>query len=383
MKKRALFAGVLSVMLLMCSACAEEFSAVTAQNWLGQFAVSAGALPVRNDPQQTADPARAGEKLMEYDFGTVVLAGETLTPQAIAQIDIRSAQVRDPRGVSVGMDVGSALGGMYVSGAATQLYVLGTLDSGLGWSWAYVNEQGVYGVEYVCYGEEAGQMREYTLTYVIDHSGIITSIRLRMADATPAQAQSGFSTAQEILQRQHGEVYAAANGQEAFSSGDLQVMGGRALGVPVYDFVVRLGEPVEIQTLQEGRGRLLLYEGAVVEVGLYEPTGEEIVRGITALGSDITGPRGICTGMSVQEASALIRCDQDVSSMGGVLYLDGEAAGEPPYAELTRSADGSAALRYLCMDERGQLVCLEVGVSEGIVAYWRLEYEEGTYASGG
>ena len=76
--------------------------------------------------------------------------------------------------------------------------------------------------------------------------------------------------------------------------------------------------------------------------------------------------------MSVQEAAGLFRCDSDVSSMGGVLYLEGEAAGEPPYGEMVREAADGVLLRYVCSAEDGMNALLEIGVDSGAVIYWHM-----------
>ena len=74
----------------------------------------------------------------------------------------------------------------------------------------------------------------------------------------------------------------------------------------VEKWVARASEPQQVQTLPGGR--LLLYEGAAVELGLNEQTGEEVVRAVSATGESVEGPRGLRVGMSVQEAAALFAC---------------------------------------------------------------------------
>ena len=86
----------------------------------------------------------------------------------------------------------------------------------------------------------------------------------------------------------------------------------------------------------------------------------------------VYGPRGLSVGMAVQEAAALFRCDKEVSSLGGVLYLEGEALGEPPCGELMAGMGGEIVLRYVCLDEKGRTAVLEAGVRDGIVTYWHL-----------
>lgn len=363
----------LAVFLMFCcaqGALAQGYDAQTASAWLETFAGVIAQLEPLHDPAQTADPARAGQVLLEYDFGTVLVQGSDAAGD-ILQIDLRTPQIVDCRGVCVGMRMEDALDGERPGDSSTQLYVLGTQESGYGWRWAYVDGAQVYGVEYITYDGEDAAMTEYTLTYVID-GGVISAIRMRMSPATLAQAQEGLRTAEEIAGRQAGEVLALPSSAAAFCAADLQMMGGDVLGQPVADFVARIGEPQDVQALAEGRGRILVYDGAVVQLNLDKYTGVEVVRGVSVSSPAFFGPRRLTVGLSVQEAAALFRCDQEVSSLGGVLYLEGEAQGEPPYGELQAEAVGEAVLRYVCEAQDGRIAVLEAGISDGAVTYWRL-----------
>jgi len=358
-------------MVLMCAcATAQEYDAEVMTAWLDRFCDALAALPVAGDPRQTADPARPGEYLLEYEFGTVTArVPEAVRGGDILEIDVRTPQVTDCRGMRVGMTLSEVTGGQAIGRSSTQLYVLGTQEAGIGFSWAYLGESGVYGVEYITYGGADAGMTEYTLTYVLDAEQRVSAIRVRCAETTQAQAEQALRTAEEIAARQQGEVYAVKNDAPVLAEADLTVMGVRALGTQVADLVSALGEPVEVQALESGRGRLLLYEGAAVELGLNEQTGEEVVCGVSASGTDIAGPRGLCVGMSVQEAAALFRCDEDVYAVGGTLYMEGEAADEPPFGELTRSGEGTT-LRYAAALASGKTAVLEAGIRDGAVAYW-------------
>ena len=374
---------MIALALMLClsggAARAERLDAQTVEAWLSQLAQTLTSQQPLNDPEETIDPARDGQALFSYGFGTVVSASRDV-PQAerIAQVDIRTDELADCAGLRVGMTLADALDGAQVSGGETQLCVLELWTDGPGWRWAYIGEDGVYGVETVTYGTEPAALREYTLTYLID-GGQISGIRLRISAATQAEAEAGLRTAQEIALRQRGEVYAGANSAEIFLEQDMQVMGAPAIGVAVERLVARVGEPQQVQTLPGGR--LLVYAGAVVELGLNEQTGEEIVLSVSVTGETLEGPRGLRVGMSVQEAAALFACRQDVYASGGVLYLEGEALGEPPCGELTRE-NGGAQLRYLCQRQNGQTGVLEIGVQAGLVAYWRLSGEERRAADG-
>lgn len=384
MKKRivkgkitALFAA-LALCLGAHAPALAEFGADAAGAWLDAFAASLAQLAPVNDPQTTADPARAGLYLIEYEFGTVLSsrAGAPDAPvapdaQEIAEIDVRTDQVTDCRGVRVGMSLEEALGGVPVPEAGGQLAVLSTQESGYGWSWAYTGAQGVYGVEYITYGGEP--MTEYTLTYVIT-DGAVSAIRMRMAGATLAQAQEGLATAEEIAARQGtgDEALVKANGSAMFLPTDLQVMGVDALGVPVASLIAVMGEPDEVQTLPGGAGRMLVYGGAVVQLGLDEATGEEIVRSVSAGGEAIAGPRGLRVGMSLAEAAALFRCDADVGAQGGALYVEGEALGDAPCGMASVGEGGEITLSYACLDADGGEFRLEIGALEGSVVYWYL-----------
>ena len=366
--------AVLALLLMVC-AHALAYDAATAGNWMEQFALALESIAPMYDAVQTADPARAGEYLIEYEFGTV-LSRVPVNPSAadILEIDVRTSQVTDCRGVRVGMDLDAALDGASPVISGTQLYVLETAASEYGWSWAYLSDYGVYGVEYIAYGGDETGMQEYTLTYVIEND-LISAIRVKTANATMAQAQDGLKTAQEIADKQDMEPYVVRNTQPSYAASDLQVRGYACLGEPVANLIAYLGEPAEVQTLPQGGGRVLTYDGAAVRLMLDEKTGEEIVRGVSVSSPAITGPRRLMVGMRVQEAGALARCDESLYSRGGSLYLEGEAQGEAPYGEMTAEHGGENLLTYVCVDGRGQVVMLQIGVQDGVVAYWQIGYE--------
>lgn len=375
MKRIVCILSALILMLVGVSVSAQSFDADMASAWLQQLVQLLDAASLVNDPAMTADPARAGERLYAYDFGTVTVQGDQLTADAILEVEIRGEQMEDCRGVRTGMGMYAALDAAQPSASATQLYVLGIQESGLGWSWAYVSDEGVYGIEYISYGADDLKLREYTLTYIID-DGIISAIRLRTADAAQAQAEQAMATALEIMNRQHGEICVLVNQETALACEDLRLKDHLILGQPVVQMIAAAGEPSEIQTLPEGRGRIIVYDGIVAELDFREETGEEIVTGVTVSTGAVTGPRGVTAGMSVQEASALFRCDQEISAMGGVLYLDGEAKGEPPYAELIRETTGKT-LRYVCLMEDRQTARLDLGIQDDSIAYWHMYIERG------
>ena len=363
-----------ATMLCICMPVfALAYDAGIAEAWLEQFALALVQLTPVNDPSATSDPARAGQVLLEYEFGTVLAADEQpSSAEDILEIDVRTQQVTDCRGVRVGMPMEQALAGTAVGPSGTQLYVLGTQEAG--WHWAYIGDGQVYGVEYIAYSKNGMQMREYTLTYVLD-AGKISAIRMKVMPATRAQMEEGLATAREIASRQFGEMLIASNQASAFDQYDLQVMDGDALGRPVAELIARMGEPQEIQTLPEGRGRILVYDGAAVRLALDEHTGVEVVRGVSATGNQTAGPRRLSVGMSVQEAAELFLCEEDVSSLGGTLYLAGEALGEPPYGEL-RVSGGTMTLAYACVDGQGKTAILEAGIADGYVAYWHLYFAD-------
>ena len=157
-----------------------------------------------------------------------------------------------------------------------------------------------------------------------------------------------------------------------FGEEDLTVNESRVLGAEAYALVQALGEPNEVQTLPAGAGRILLYDGAAVQLGLDEATGTEVVLGVTATGGGLTGPRGLAVGMTAADAAGRFRCDADVYASGGVVYMEGEAYGEPPFAEMTAVQKDEAAIRYLCRTAGGEDVRLDVGIQNGYVNYWHL-----------
>ena len=66
-----------------------------------------------------------------------------------------------------------------------------------------------------------------------------------------------------------------ASGAAMFGADDLTVNGRAVIGAEAYVLVQALGEPNEVQTLPAGGGRILLYDGAAVRLGLDEATGAE------------------------------------------------------------------------------------------------------------
>lgn len=377
--RKSILAAILLLMLatLPFSASANEMDAELMERWLAQFCQALPSVPMLGDPQQTADPVRPGEYLLEYEFGTVTAtAASEIEPEDVIRIDVRTQQVTDCLGMRVGMPLETVLSGTAVEPSNTQLYVLSTQEAGLGFSWAYLGEGGVYGVEHITYGGDETAMKEYTLTYVIDDMQRVSAIRIRCAPTTPAQAQQAMDTAEEIARRQRGGLYAQRNDAAVMDAADLEVMGVSVLGIQVSDLIRLLGEPVEIQALPANGGRLLLYEGATIELMLDEQTGVEVVCGVSASASDVIGPRGLLVGMGVREAAALFACDQDVYAAGGVLYARGGELGRAPYAELVRSdLSGEAKLRYVAESGQAGTVVLEISVQDAMVRNWHFYAE--------
>ncbi len=372
----------LALMLFVSCAWA-EYDADAAAGWLEQFAAEIAQMQPIGDAAATADPARAGEYLLEYPFGTVV-AGTENAPAAgeILRVELTGDGVTDCRGLSVGQTLEDVIAGREIPASETPLYVLSTQDTGYGFSWAYVGESGVYGVEYITYGGDELAMKEYTLTYVIeDH--VITAIRLKVADATLAVAQDGLRTAEEIASRQMGEILVRENTMAAFDAADMTVSYRRVIGAPVEDLIALIGEPQEIQALPGGGGRMLVYAFCAAELAFNEQTGVETVRALTCVVQDIAGPRGICVGMDAKAAAALFRCDNPVHSTGGALYLGGEAQGMPPYGEVIPGDDGHYSLRYACELPEGMVGMLYIGTQDGKVLSWQLSIEEMEAAYGG
>jgi len=359
--------------LLLCLGThALAYDVQSAEAWLDQFAQALTALSPVNDPARTVDPARAGEFLLEYEFGTVRSA-VSANPDAdtILEIDVRTSQVTDCRGVRVGMELSSVMGGSAPAYSDSPLYVISAHENGYGWNWAYMSEEGIYGVEYIAYGECGAGMKEYTLTYVIEND-IVSAIRMKVADATLAQAQDGMKTAQEIASRQNTLI--AANTSPLLVYENLQIMGRQALGAPVAQLVAGMGEPLQIQTLAHGAGRVLVYDGAVVTLGFNELTGEEIVCAVSVSSDSFEGPNGLKVGMTLQEAGSLVRCDTDMYRGGGTLYLGGEAQGEAPYGELRLIGDNEMMLVYACA-AKNDIALLQVIASGGVVASWQMLYQ--------
>jgi len=78
--------------------------------------------------------------------------------------------------------------------------------------------------------------------------------------------------------------------------------------------------------------------------------------------------------LSVQEATSLFLCENEISSLGGTLYLAGESLDDPPYGRLTAVSSGEMLLAYACVTNTGETAMLEAGVRDGVIAYWHLYY---------
>ena len=373
---------VLALILFVPCAWA-QYDAQTAQNWLEQFAAEIAKMQPVGDAEATADPARAGEYLFEYPFGTVVARSKD-APAAheILRVELTGDGVSDCRGLSVGQTLEDVIAGREIPASETPLFVLSTQDTGYGWSWAYVGKDGVYGAEFITYSADESAMKEYTLTYVIE-GGMITAIRLQTADSTLALAQDGLRTAEEIASRQQGEMIASENAEKAFEAADMTVSFRRVIGAPVEDLIALIGEPQEIQALPGGEGRMLVYAFCAAELAFNEQTGVETVRALTCVVPEIAGPRGICVGMDAKAAAALFRCDNPVYSTGGALYLGGEAQEMPPYGEVIPDGSGQYSLRYACELPDGRIGMLHVGTLDGKVLNWWLSMEGMEAAYGG
>ena len=386
MRLKTICAAVTAAFLFFAgSACAQEMDAALMRNWLGQFADALNMLSPLNDPSQTVDPARPGEYLIEYEFGTVTAAtAQTPSAEDILEIDVRTQQVTDCRGMRVGATLEEALGGTQIPRTDANLSVLSIQESGIGWCWAYVGDGNVYGVEWMTYDtQDMTDVKEYTLTYILSQDETVSAIRIKKASSTQAQAETGLKTAIEMAEKQQKDlVLCPQNDAAVFMEEDMTVMGTKALGVPVYEWIAAMGEPVEMQTLPAGGGRLLMYEGAAVTLGLDEATGVEVVQGVSVTGSGLTGSRGLHVGMNLSEATALFRCDGDIGTDGGILYIEGEAYGEPPFGEMTAVQSGAATLRYACAMASGETGWLEIGIENGVVSYWHMNEGEEEAQSG-
>ena len=60
-----------------------------------------------------------------------------------------------------------------------------------------------------------------------------------------------------------------------------------------------------------------------------------------------------------------------MTSLGGALYIAGEALGEAPCGDMIVHGD-EAVLRYACLTAAGTQAVLEAGTADGVVTYWRM-----------
>ncbi len=326
-----------------------------------------------NEPMETADPAQPGEYLIEYAFGTVRASMlSEMKAEDLLAIDIWEPLVTDCRGVRVGMTLDAALEDLTIPPSAqAPLVVLETQETGTGWSWAYIDEKGVYGVEYITFAGEGAQMKEYTLTYVIDGNRTISAIQIRVSDSTQMQADEGMRTAMEMASHQTESVLVRANALQALQADELRIMDAVEIGASVAQFVAVLGEPVEVQVLPGAQGRLLLYEGAALTIHFDVYTGEELVTSVSVSGSGVYGPRRLAVGQSLPDIISLFRCDADLGDQGGDLYSEAHVG-----TGILRKEADRKILQYTCVMDSGETGVLEIGFEDDIAVYWRMAVED-------
>ena len=364
---------LLTAAILLCllsGAKAETYSAYTAGIWMQQFADALQNFTVLNEPAKTEDPAREGAYWIEYEFGTVcATTSENPAVWEIQEITAETPQMTDCRGKRVGMALEDLLSGQAVGQiAGGGLTVLDSWEDG--WCWAYGSENGLYGLEWIAYDRRpSADVLVYTLTYVLGKDARVEKICMKQAFLAAERAEEDIQTVQELAEKQRCDVLLEANAASELKGEELIL-----LGAPVYELVERLGKPLETQMLPSGGGRLMVYEGAAVHLGLDEQTGVEVVQSLTVTGSGLIGPRGICKGMDIREAAARFRCDQDLFSLGGVLYEEGENRGDAPYGELLLQGSNQI-LCYACLTEDGKAACFEIGFAKDSAVYWRIYNE--------
>ena len=77
--------------------------------------------------------------------------------------------------------------------------------------------------------------------------------------------------------------------------------------------------------------------------------------------------------MTLREAGGHFRCDQNVYSRGGLLYLEGEALGEAPYGELRITGADEMMLVYACTAQEDTAL-LQAIAQNGVISSWQMMY---------
>lgn len=185
-----------------------------------------------------------------------------------------------------------------------------------------------------------------------------------------------FATVQEIAGRDtftpKGEL-ASANALDIVREDEATVDGLYLLGMDEAALIRTLGEAQGVQSTQDEEGKLertLCYAGMEA---LLDARGRAIQIRIT--GEEIEGPRNINVGMTIAQALCSLRIDTGVySGVNTTLYMEGEAADDPPYAYVDFFEDDRAAIRIgvRIEGETQEAIMVYVDIFQGVVEEIRL-----------
>lgn len=362
---------LLTLIICIClsAAVAEEYSARLAEDWLLNLADYLAGFETINDPTETGDLSRPGEYLLQYDFGTVVLRGETIPKRgAIVEVTMETPKIADCLGHAVGMNI-SDLGIPGLNNPVYPLTLASMQQEGIGWLWIYSTDGIPYGIEWVSYDLESAETTETVLTYSV-RDGVITAIHARRSEMSESEALANLASVAELDATQRASARAEKNDLPALSLDDAVINGTALMRKSIDHLAQVIGDPDSSQNLPAGQGRLLLYDGLIAACNLEEQTGVETLRGFTVVSDIYTGPRNIRIGMALRETAALFRADRTVTSAGGTLYEERTASGLFE-GQLVRFEENEETLVYRC--ESGEdALWLEMTFQNEQMTAWRL-----------
>lgn len=362
MKKLLTFVATLCLLLFPLTAGAQGVLEYDALESCAQELIDAlSGYALRNEPAETYDPSGDGAYLYDYGALQLTMTGTEVLLANVRQIEITDASVAGPCGVRVGDSMETLFAALNsrnprLTGdeSFATLYVdevYSTLDiPEYDWAWVLRSGETAYGVQAACSLPQAdGTYIDAGALFILTE-GRVSAIRLYgFGEVITAQeAAMNFDTAREIQMRNsftpEDTLLSGVNVRPVVVQENLTVDGKALLNLPESVLVAAIGEAQSVRDAEDETGavrRVLLFEGMEATLDASGVTEEIVITG-----EEIIGPCGLRVGMDVREALALLRVDESVhAGKNAVLYLEGEAGDDPPYAYMDFFADGRAAIR--------------------------------------
>lgn len=315
---------------------------------------------LRNEPAETYDPSGDGAYLYDYGALQLTMTGTEVLLANVRQIEITDASAAGPCGVRVGDSMETLLAALdnrnpRLTGdeSFATLYVdevYSTLDiPEYDWAWVLRSGETAYGVQAACSLPQAdGTYIDAGALFILT-DGRVSAIRLYgFGEVITAQeAAMNFDTAREIQMRDsftpEDTLLSGVNARGIVTQEQLTADGKALLQISESALIAAVGEAAGEHAEEDDSGalvRVLTFDG--MEATIFDGAVQEIV--ITD--GKIEGPCGMRVGMNAKEALALVRVDESVrAGKNAVLYLEGEAGDDPPYAYMDFFDDERAAIR--------------------------------------